>query len=81
MLEYKKLMNISDEKKNVSMAAQNNFQDLHKDAKDRIPKEPTAYFILVQTNDQRTRNQPIFTSAHIFDHKKRIFTVYKSQSA
>ena len=67
--------------KNGSMSAQNNFQDLHKDTKKIIPKEPTHYFLLLQINYQRIRNQPFFASAQIFGHKKKILTLYYSPSA
>ena len=70
----------SDEKIG-SMAAQNNLQDLHKDAKNIIPKEPTHYFLFAQINYQRIRNQHTFASAQIFDHKKKILNMHNSLSA
>ena len=76
-IEYKQLMKGSDEKIG-SLVAQKNFQDLHKDTKKIIPKEPTNYFSFIQINQQRKRNQPTFASAQFFDHKKKILTVYDS---
>ena len=64
-----------------SVVAQNNLQDLHKDIKKLIPKEPTHNFLFIQTNCLRTRNQPTFASVQSFDHKKKILTVYDSLSA
>ena len=61
-----------------SMDAQNILQDLHKDVKNTIPKEPTRYPSFTQTNYQRTRNQPTFASGQIFEHTKKILTVYDS---
>ena len=78
-LEYKQFTKVSDGEKNGSMSAQKNLQDLHKDAKKIILKEPTRYFLSVQTNDRRIRNQPTFVSAKHFD-KKSIITVYDSLS-
>ena len=63
------------------MVAKNKLQDLQKDAKYIIPNEPTHYFLFIQINDQRTRNQPTFTSTQIFEHKKKILTVYNSPLA
>ena len=63
------------------MDAQKSFQDLHKDAKKIIPKEPKCYLLFTQTNYQRTRNQPTFVSGKSFDHKKKILTVYDLLSA
>ena len=57
------------------MVAQNNLQDLHKDAKNITQKEPTYYFSLIQINYQRIRNHPTFSYVQIFDHKKKILTV------
>ena len=67
-------------KKIGSMAAQNILQDLQKDKIKIIPKEPTRCFLFIQTNYQIIRNQPIFASVTIFDHKKKIFNVYDSSS-
>ena len=75
IIEYKKLMKVSDGKIG-SMVAQNNLLDLHKDEKKIIPKEPTHYFLFILINYQRTRNQPIFASAKKFDHKNNILIVY-----
>ena len=58
------------------MTSQKNFQELHKDAKEIIPKEPIRYFLFIQTNYQRTRNQHIFVSKQKFDHKKKILAIY-----
>ena len=58
-----------------SMVAQKNLQDLHKDAKQIIPKEPTHYFLFIQINYQRKRSQRTFAPARIFDHKNNIITV------
>ena len=63
------------------MATQNNLQDLHKEAKNIIPKEPTRYFLFVQINYQIIRNQSTFASAKCFDYKKKIFTMYDSSLA
>ena len=63
------------------MAAQNNLQDLHKDAKKNNTKGTNTLFLFIQTNYQRTRNQPTFASAQIFDHKKKILTVNDSPLA
>ena len=63
------------------MTSQKNFQDLQKDAKSMIPKEPTRNFLFTQINYQIIRNQPTFTYAQNFYHKKNILTVYDSPSA
>ena len=58
------------------MTAQNNLQDLHKDAKKIIPKKPTRYFLFIQVNYQIIRNQPNFEPVQIFNHKNKILTMY-----
>ena len=80
ILEYKELMEGSD-KKIGSIVAQKNLQELHKDAKKIIPKEPSHCFLSIQTNYQKNINQPTFVSAKTIDHKKKILTVYDSPSA
>ena len=33
-------------------------------------------FLFIQNNEQITKNQPTFASAHIFDHRNNILTIY-----
>ena len=60
------------------MADKNNLKYYHKEEIDIIPKETTRYFLFVQINYQIIRNQPIFESVQMFDHNKKILTMYDS---
>ena len=77
ILEYKQLMKGLDGKIGW-MVAQNNLQDFHKYTKNILPKDSTHYFLFIKINYQRTRNQPTFASARIYDQKKNILTMYDS---
>ena len=63
------------------MDAQTSLQEFHKNTKKIMPKEPARYFLIIQTNDQKTINQTTFKSVQIFDHKKKIIIVYNSPLA
>ena len=63
------------------MVTENNLEDLHKDAKNMMPKEPTRYYLFIQIDYKRTINKPNLTSSHIFEQKKKILTMYYLLSA
>ena len=57
-LGYKKIMKVSDGKIR-SMVSQNNLQDLYKDTKNIIPKEPTHYYYSSKSiNKEQDTNLP-----------------------